>query len=241
VLTLHEPSAQRWELAPRSASPRPTVLTRGPDGARAIRLTIAAAAAAGFLLLSTACTLGEGNRESQTARTHEPSPASTTTLASPPELPKVAVKLGPPPRDCNGPTPKEIASFVGPAVGESPVWAVGPVGPHATLGLGRRTKWGWGQKVLLLIEPEHEGIVTVRGASVDDGSPIWFKSSGRYVLGPTTKLVLDPQNPAIPIQHGQWKEWPSTFYIPKAGCYFLEARWNGGSWRLTFAAGKMKF
>jgi len=121
------------------------------------------------------------------------------------------------------------------------VWAVGPVGPHATLGLGRRTKWGWGQKVLLLIEPEHEGIVTVRGASVDDGSPVWFKSSGRYVLGPTTKLVLDPQNPAIPIQHGQWKEWPSTFYIPKAGCYFLEARWNGGNWRLPFAAGKMKW
>jgi hypothetical protein len=166
--------------------------------------------------------------------------SSTTTGASTTELPRVSLKLGPPPSDCNGPTPREIASFVGPAVGESPLWAVGPVGPHATLGLGRRKKWGWGQKVLLLIEPGHEGTVTVRGTSVDDGTPIWFKSSGRYVLGPTTKLVLDPQNPAIPIQHGQWKEWPSTFYIPRAGCYFLEARWSGGSWRLTFAAGKMQ-
>ena len=166
--------------------------------------------------------------------------SATTTGASTPELPNVSLKLGRPPRDCNGPTPKEIASFVAPAVGESPVWAAGPVGPHATLELGGRTKWGWRAKVLLLIEPRDEGTVTVRGASADGRKPIWFKTSGRYVLGPTTKLVLDPENPGIPVQHGQWKEWPSTFYIPKAGCYFLEAQWEGGSWRLAFAAGRMQ-
>jgi hypothetical protein len=91
-----------------------------------------------------------------------------------------------------------------------------------------------------LIEPGHEGPVTLRGVSTDDGSPVWFKIAGQYILGPTPELVLDPQNPGIPVQHGQWKEWPSTFYIPRAGCYILEARWDGGSWRLAFAAGKVK-
>lgn len=205
---------------------------------RRIGLTIVIATAAALV---AGCSSDE--REAG-ARDQVPSTSdtgsSTTTGASTPELPKVTLKLGPPPRDCNGPTPKEVASFVGPAVGESPIWAVGPVGPHATIELGGRTKWGWRAKVLLMIEPRHEGTVTVRGTSADGGSPIWFKTSGRFVLGPTTELVLDPQNPGIPVQHGQWKEWPSTFYIPKAGCYFLEAQWDGGSWRLPFAAGKMR-
>jgi hypothetical protein len=197
---------------------------------------------AAVLVLSAGCGSDQGEAGTQAqAPTSESSSASTTISVSGQQYPKVALKLGPPPRDCNGPKPKEIASFVAPAVGQSPLWAVGPVGPEATLGLGRRKEWGWRAKVLLMIEPRHEGPVTVRGASTDDGSPIWFETSGRYVHGPATKLVLDPQNPGIPIQHGQWKEWPSTFYIPKAGCYFLEVRWHGGSWRLAFAAGKTRW
>jgi hypothetical protein len=207
--------------------------------ARRIGLTIVIATAAA-LVAGCSSDQREAGARDQAASTSDTG-SSTTTGASTHELPRVSLKLGPPPRDCNGPRPREIASFVGPAVGESPLWAVGPVGPHATLGLGQRKKWGWGQKVLLMIEPEHEGALTVSGTNADDGRPIWFKTSGRFILGPTTELVLDPQNPGIPVQHGQWKEWPSTFYIPKAGCYLLEARWNGGSRRLPFAAGKVKW
>jgi len=35
----------------------------------------------------------------------------------------------------------------------------------------------------------------------------------------------------------QWAEFPGSLTILKAGCYYLEATWPGGSWHITFAAG----
>jgi hypothetical protein len=34
-----------------------------------------------------------------------------------------------------------------------------------------------------------------------------------------------------------WATFPSGLYVPKAGCYYLDARWRSGQWRMTFGAG----
>lgn len=131
---------------------------------------------------------------------------------------------------CQEPARRTIDPHFGEAAGDAPLWVVGPLGnvtgtPPVPI--------GWKQKVLWVLAPEQTEALTLSGRNLDDGTPLWFELAGD---APATSVVLDPQQPGIPVQHGAWREWPSYLSVPKAGCYALEARWPGGAWQLTFAA-----
>jgi hypothetical protein len=95
---------------------------------------------------------------------------------------------------------------------------------------------GWGHKFLYLVGPAYTGIVTFHGANVQDGTPLWL-GTDETGGSATTSLVLNPQNPNVVNRPGDWVEFPGALDIPRAGCYYLEADWAGGSWSITFAAG----
>src|SRR5205823_5735841 len=137
------------------------------------------------------------------------------------------------------PSPKTISPDFGKGIGSSPVWAVGFSG-GITLHVGNPkwvtyTPYGWTRKILWVVKPGYMRPVTLRGADLLHGRPLWFQIG---VHNPSTSPTLNPQKPGIPIQHDHWTEFPSYLFIPKAGCYFLEARWPGGKWRQAFAAGR---
>jgi hypothetical protein len=134
--------------------------------------------------------------------------------------------------------------YFGPLIGSSPLWG----GFYAKLdrqanafGTGanvRRTAYGWRIKVLWVIEPAASTPVMISGADTSTGQPLYFWTGGVHPHGPIAQLTIDPAHPAIPIQHGQWKEFPSYLYAPSAGCYRLSASWQGGGWTLGFGFGR---
>ncbi len=85
------------------------------------------------------------------------------------------------------------------------------------------------------MEPSFAGKVTVQGANLADGTPLWFQLGGRNIV---STAVFESNSPGTLIQPGEWGEWPSYLIAPKAGCYYLEAKWNGGSWKLNIAVGR---
>ncbi len=155
--------------------------------------------------------------------------------------PTVAVTLGRLPNDCPvGPVGKEISRHFGAAIGGSPVWTVNG---DSIFDLGFfLTKNGWAIKTLWVIEPNFKGKVAIHGRNNEDGSPLLFSPQGvARDNQPIQNPVLDAQNPGIPLQHqdaeGYWREWPGYMYAPKAGCYYLEADWSGGNWKINIAIG----
>jgi hypothetical protein len=96
---------------------------------------------------------------------------------------------------------------------------------------------GWGHKFLWVVEDSVKGLVTIHGANLRDGSPLLPSADGQGPTSTLTLLVLDAHDPHRAMYVDQWAEFPGGLTIPKAGCYYLEATWPGGSWRITFAAG----
>jgi len=204
----------------------------------------------GLLLLLASCT-----QISQPTTSATPTVDSThltafaqgqSTLApssSPTPLVASAANIGPVPQNCPpGPTPKNVdPSVFGAGVGGSPVWAIGFDGPHATAHLNgwsedlSLVQYGWNYKILWSVGRDYTHPVVLRGGLLSGGTPLWFRIGART---PTMTPVLDPQHPGTSTGSDVgWAEFPSYLLIPKAGCYYLEAQWPGGSWRITFAAG----
>ena len=166
----------------------------------------------------------------QSQFTPSPIPKPTPTLIPPP--------MGPVPHNCPpGPTPQPIFGALGPVVGSSPVWVNGFDGPHAVVYLDQAffDKPGWGWKMVWEIGPNYTHLVTLHGANLQNAARMWFQFDGP----PTTSPILDPRHPDHPASAvgGDWAEWGSYVFVPAAGCYYLEASWPGGHWRITFAAG----
>lgn len=171
-------------------------------------------------------------------------PPLPTPTPKPTPLGGARAKLGPLPQDCPpGPTPKDVVSNTGPVVGAPPVWASGFIGPHAALVWDSsladqlHNQYGWPHKLLWVVEDSMKGLVAIRGANLRDGSPLLPGADGQEPTSTLTVLVLDPQDAKRAQYVDQWAEFPGGLTIPKAGCYYLEATWPGGSWRITFAAG----
>jgi hypothetical protein len=123
-----------------------------------------------------------------------------------------------------GPAPKVIAPYWGPASGASPLWIIGFDGQRATMQLARAKETdGYVAKVIFAVEPGFATSITVAGKNLADNTPIRFQV-GSSAATPT--LVLDPAHPAISGLHGQWVEWPTSLYLPRAGCYALTATWS---------------
>ena len=170
---------------------------------------------------------------------------SQPVLSPTPTIPASA-PLGLAPQNCpSGPALKDIASAdFAPAVGDAPAWTVGFVGPRATLLFGdnhtmyswvQYDQHGWGHKFLWVLGPSYTGTVTFHGANLTDGTPLWLSADN--VPDTTTSLVLDTRDPKVVNRDGDWVEFPGGMDIPRAGCYYLQANWPGGSWRITFSAG----
>ena len=174
--------------------------------------------------------------QEQSTPAPSPSPTPTPLVAS-------AANVGPVPQNCSpGPTPKNVdPSQFGPGVGGSPVWAIGFDGPHATVHLNgwsedpSLVQYGWNYKILWSVGPNYTHPVVLRGGLLSGGTPLWFQNGDQT---PTTAPMLDPRYPGtLTGSDVGWAEFPSYLLIPKAGCYYLEAQWPGGSWRISFAAG----
>ncbi len=189
------------------------------------------------LLLITACSTADNSATTSSSPT-------SVTLPAPNGTPQTATALtmGPVPQNCSpGATPQPVDPSFGPGIGRSPAWAMGFTGPHATLHLqdaqqnAQNVRYGWPYKILWAIGPRYTHTVTLRGGSLSSGSPLWFQIGDQAI---TKTPALNPIQPGtVTGSDAGWGEFPSYLYIPRADCYFLEAHWPSGSWRVTFAAG----
>ncbi len=189
-----------------------------------------------FFLLSSCST---SNRI--VPHTSTSTPSSTITLIPTPTLPP----LGAVPQNCPpGPTFQTLPS-IGNVVGTGPVRVDGLVGPPDALvwspkeAVQYHTQNGWIHKFLYLVATDVDGLVTIHGMNLQDGSPLLPGADDQAPASTATMLVLDVHEPSITNRVDQWTEFPGALTIPKAGCYALEADWPGGHWQITFAAGEV--
>jgi len=157
-----------------------------------------------------------------------------------------SAKLGPVPQNCPPITAYKKVPGFGLAYGASPAWITftGSSG-HPSLvwdptdATRYHYSYGWDHKFLWLVEATYKGRVSIHGASLRDGIPLRPEAESEAETSTPTLLVLDTQAPNIPNRTAQWTEFPGGLAIPEADCYYLEADWPGGSWRITFAAGEV--
>lgn len=225
---------------------------------KTIRFLLQMSILASLLLALVACTQNSLTTPSKIptgTQAARPTPIVTfQPTPSPTPLGGSSTTLGPVPQTCssNGKL-MNISPHYGPAlapaIGDSPVW----VGAgnwriiHNVPSLiwdpptanANHDQYGWGHKFLWVVATSYQGIVTLRGRNLSDGSPLYPDADTKETASTLTSLVLDTRNPTIPNHYDQWTEFPGNLAIPRAGCYSLEATWLGGSWRVTFAAGEV--
>jgi hypothetical protein len=151
--------------------------------------------------------------------------------------------LAPPPTNCpTGQTPQNIApGIIGPVIGASPVWVGTFEGPPTTLHVRSfqvhliKTVHGWTMPMFLVLRSPFTGPVTLTGTNLRDDSPLWL--SGSQQTEPATSLDVTVKIFNDLSGSSQLLVWGITLYIPSADCYMLDARWQGGEWRVPFAAG----
>lgn len=170
---------------------------------------------------------------------------SSTATATP--LGGSLALLGPLPKDCpSSPAPQILGPDFGPAAGADLVWVgAGNFRNQAPLALiwspteaqFTHDQYGWSHKFLYVVATSYQGKVTIHGTNLSDGSPIYLGAQDAATTDSSTSLVLDTRSSAITNRNDKWTEFPGGLFVPKAGCYSLEATWSGGSWRITFAAG----
>jgi hypothetical protein len=158
---------------------------------------------------------------------------------------EVAARMEPPPTTCGpSPEPLEVSKHYAPVLGSRPIWG--------TIGYGRDERKGvlvmskepakssrlpgwWVQKVLWLVKTNYKGEVKLRGYNLADNSPMYFSIGGDI---PIAVAALNPEKPeAYAAGSDQFANFPSLVWVSKAGCYVIEAQWEGGLWRQTVAVG----
>lgn len=130
-----------------------------------------------------------------------------------------------------------------PGVGGSPMWVTGFAGPRAVLNQlvrARSPQYGWYQQLELVSESNYAGTVTLQGGIVGSGFPLGFGvfPHSEYLI---TSISVKPMDTSVSNHFGgdqQWGVLPIHVYIMEAGCYYLQATWDGGSWTVYFAAGR---
>lgn len=172
-------------------------------------------------------------------------PTPPTAIPSPTPLGGPFAKLGAVPQDCPpGSAPQNLDSNFGTVYGGGSVWGAGFTGSHAILewlpnqAIETHHQYGWGHKLLWIVKGSVKGLVTIRGANLMNGLPLRPEAEAESPSSTPSVLVLNPSDPNAQYE-GQWVEFPGGLDIPQAGCYYLEATWPGGSWRITFAAGEV--
>ena len=159
------------------------------------------------------------------------------------QLPEVAPKLGPAPRDCPGPyaRPRKVAAAYGFLVGGTPLWA-GMYAPHERSDRAYRaadaprTRFGFRVKVLWVMRPASDATVTISGRNLSTDAPLRFEVEELGDEGSGTEVRLDPHLGGT--GESGWKEFPSYVFFDRAGCFELRAASTDGAWRIRFGFGR---
>ena len=77
--------------------------------------------------------------------------------------------------------------------------------------------------------------MTIWGRNIEDNSQLWFEVQGGE---PTTVLTLFPKQSPVPVDDKGWAQFPTTLYVPAAGCYEIEFHWGSAASILSFSAGR---
>ena len=212
----------------------------------------------GLLLLLTACTGASSPQAGHTPTVNVSIPTRTAT-AQPSPTPTLSpsggasASLGPLPQTCplsSIRVPKTISPAFAPMVGAGPAWG-GGIGSYKQVPLALvwshddaltfHSQHGWKHKLLWVVATTLHGSVTIHGANLSTGAPLYADAEYASAASTPTTLVLDPSDPTVLSQDAnrdaKWTQFPGSLSVPAAGCYSLEATWPGGSWHLTFAAG----
>lgn len=203
----------------------------GPASLLALAVLLAAILARARV--STDATSAGGGSLSSAGRA--PLPVATAT----PRFPAGAG--GAAPTDCaSGAARWDALTYYGSeALGNAPVWVASFDGTAArpTVYFDEQyyrafTSSGWAWHVLLIAQAGTAGTIELRGSDQRRGAALRL---GTDTAETTTALTFAAAQPVWSV--GRWLEWPAWIFLPGAGCYTLDARWPGGSWRLVFAAG----
>lgn len=128
-------------------------------------------------------------------------------------------------------------------VGGTPLWVTGFTGPRAVLNHLVRAhppELGWYQQIQLVGATNFSGAIKLQGGIAGSIYPLWFGFDPHekdlivnYQYNPGDSSI---SNHATDDQ--QWNIRSINVYIPQAGCYYLQATWDGGGWIVFFAAGR---
>ncbi len=204
------------------------------------RLSLVSGACLLAVLLLTSCSAAS------TSTPHTLHATPTPTVAGPTP---VTAALAPPPQNCAITPPPREQSFgsSGQLVGGGEFWVRAGYMPILSLGPTGYQEWPqW--KWVVEVGPNSAQPVTLDLRNLQTGALAWWSVTPPHPA--TQSLVLDPQLDTedvgavswlAAVPHGEsapgWKEWGIFPVFSVAGCYALEARWAGGSWRSVIAVG----
>jgi hypothetical protein len=186
-----------------------------------------------FILFLSGCSTFKATPEESTAglfpllAVSEASPASTPDRGEGQSAGSAAV--------CPAPSKTvDIApEYYGRAAGESPVWAIinrfELVFASDEFEQNPLREYGYQFKVLWVLEKNSPGKVQLSGGNLVDGKPLWFQLGGDE---PAMTPTLDPLNPGA-YSNPDYLDYPSYLFLPGPGCYFIEADWGEGIWRIN--------
>lgn len=162
---------------------------------------------------------------SATSGAATPTPGSSTLADAPQSCPSAA-------------TLTVIDASVGSGIGTMPVWALGVSGATATLHLGAsatRTAHGWQGAMKWVVQAHAQGPIVVQGQLMQGGyPPIWFQSGAQQA---TTEMAIDQSHPG-PGSTSAFAQFPTTIWVPQAGCYQIVVNWHGGNWSAVVGIGR---
>jgi hypothetical protein len=179
----------------------------------------------------------------------------TIAVNSKPQIVPLTEALGFVPPVCLHTTPTQAfdAPSFSPGLGALPMWVTGfstsAAGQRAVLDHLQRAQppeAGWFQQVLLVSSTNFTGAITIQGGIEGSILPLWFGVfppgiAPRSSFGLIQTITVRPLDISVSnhtTDDQTWSILPINLYIAQAGCYYLKATWNTGSWTAYFAAGK---
>jgi len=158
---------------------------------------------------------------------------------------EVAAQMDAAPTDCGpAPEPLSVSEYYAPVLGTWPIWGTISSGGREPEGIfsiplerpqGSQLEGWWAQKVLWLVKTNYDGEVVLTGTNRSDDSPMYFTFGDSR---PSLKATFNPLSPGAYAEGSdQFANFPSLVWVSKAGCYEIEAQWDGGLWRQIVAVG----
>ncbi|HEU5382038.1 MAG TPA: hypothetical protein VFV38_42000 [Ktedonobacteraceae bacterium] len=128
-------------------------------------------------------------------------------------------------------------------LGGSPLWVTGFTGSPATLvhlAPAPVPFPGWYQTMTFFIKAGTEAPILLQGGSQAGNESLAF-SDPESTDPISAVFTIDLNNlgtSSYYVSQGEWEVTAINLYLPRAGCYSLQANWAGGTWTVYFAAGR---